>query len=934
MLALVRGLAAAIADAALVHVEITGWYASVVTSSSLFASLLAGIVAISARLAILVVLLAALATGVSVDYAIKHFALNTDTTKLVSPQLDWRKKEAEFEAIFPQPKNQLIIVIDGVTPELTQEAAVALDKALRERPDLFLSVRWPGGGPFFERNGLLFLPLEQTQAALDQMIAAQPFLGALAADPSLRGMMSSLSTALVGIERGQIQLERLARPIAQLNTTLNDFFAKRPAFLSWRKLMMEGEPDLRETRRIIEVLVKLDFGALRAGGKPSQAIRDAAKTLGYTPENGVTVRLTGPVAIFDEEFATLTENAFLIASMVIGAILLMLWFALRSPRLSVCVVTTILVGLAATTAIGLHLVHAFNIISVAFVALFVGLGIDFGIQFCVRYRAERLETENNLDALRRTGAGIGPSLTLAALAITAGFFGFLPTSYRGVAELGLIAGVGMALTFVLSITLLPALIILLKPPSQSAEVGYRALAPLDQFLWRFAWPVVILAAIAGVAAIATLPKLTFDFNLLNLRSRHVESISTLLDLARDPQASPNTLDVIVRSREEAAALSQQLLKLPEVAGVITIDDLLPKDQDEKLTLIADAGMLLDPTLNPASVQPAPLDAELVTSLSTMAASLRKAAGEMTTQVAVDARSLSDLLDKLASATPETRVQAGVLLTRGLDTVLGRVRNLLQAQPVTIEDLPADLRRDFLAPTGEVRVKVLPKGDPTDTQMISRFRAAVLTVAPTAIGVPVSLEESGNTIVGAFIEAGLWSFLAITLLLALALRRTRDVVLALAPLVLAGTLTLATCVLIGLKLNYANIIALPLLFGNRRRIRYLFRDGVAQRGDGAASIAAHPCGDLQRRIDRDRVWCALVLEPPGNGQHGRAADHFARLDSRSRPLRLAAAHASGGAQGRRFSPSNRIGRSLGFLRSSRDMRDDHGGPLALACEGEG
>jgi predicted RND superfamily exporter protein len=163
--------------------------------------------------------------------------------------------------------------------------------------------------------------------------------------------------------------------------------------------------------------------------------------------------LTGPVPIFDEEFATLTERAVPIAAATIGVIVLMLWLAFRSWQLVVGVLATVLTGLLITTALGLLMVEAFNIISVAFVALFVGLGVDFGIQFGVRYRAERHQGLTLERAIVSAAHGIGPSLTLAAFAITAGFLAFLPTSYRGVAELGLIAGSGMVLTFLLTLTL-------------------------------------------------------------------------------------------------------------------------------------------------------------------------------------------------------------------------------------------------------------------------------------------------------------------------------------------------------------------------------------------------------------------------------------------------------------------------------------------------
>lgn len=743
-------------------------------------------------------------------FAATHFKMNTDTTKLVSPELPWRKAEARFHEIFPQPANMILIVIDGATGELAQKAAADTSAALAKRPDLFLGLRQPGGGPFFERNGLLYPPLAQTQSAVEQIIAAQPFLGALAADPSLRGVMDALSTALKGVEEKQITLDRLARPLGELARALDKHAAGERLHFSWRRMMMEGEPDLRETRRVIEVLIKLDFGQLRAGGEPARVIRETARELGLTPANGVSVRLTGPAPIFDEEFSTLTERAVPIAAGTIGLIVLMLWFALRSWRLIAAVLATILTGLVVTTALGLAMVGAFNIISVAFVALFVGLGVDFGIQFCVRYRAERLGADLSA-ALAETGRGIGPSLTLAALAIAAGFFGFLPTSYRGVAELGLIAGAGMLITFALTLTLLPALIAWLKPAGEREEAGIAALAPANAYLLGHARTFVLAAVVAGAGAVALLPSLSFDFNLLNLRSREAESIATLLDLAHDPDRSPNAMDVLTSSREAAAALKAKLAGLSTVAKVVTVDDFIPADQAEKLALIADASLLLDLSLNPVAMKPAPNDEEVVASLRQTVAALDAAAATGTPASEIAAQ-LSRQLTLLSNGSAAERQRAGQMLTAGLSTLLGNLRSLLLAEEVSLASLPEEIARDFVAPSGQARVRVYPKGDPTDTAIMSAFRAEVAAVAPEAVGVPVSLEESGRTITWAFVEAGLYSLIAIAVLLGIVLRSARYVLVALLPLVLAGALTLATCVAIGMPLNYANIIALPLLFG--------------------------------------------------------------------------------------------------------------------------
>jgi hopanoid biosynthesis associated RND transporter like protein HpnN len=770
------------------------------------------IVGLCARYAGAVALVAVVTGIICGEYSSTHFSLNSNAEAIISPKTSWRKLQARYDRYFPQQNNLTVVVIDGATPERTEAAAEALTTALRKRTDLFYSVRRPDGGLFFAHEGLLFLPLDQVKSTTQQMIGAQPFLGGLAADPSLRGVMDSLSTALEGVSHGQASLAQLHAPIAQFSKTFEGVLAGRPSFLSWRSLVTGQRPSTLELRQFIQVQARLDFSSLTPGGRASDAIRAAAERLGLAPSEGVRVRLTGPVPMADDEFATVTERAGLMVTLMMSAVLAMLWLAVRSLRLIFAILLTVFVGLAMTTAIGLAMFGAFNVISVAFIALFVGLGVDFGIQFCVRYRAERHENDNLDLALRRAGDGVGNALTLAAAATAAGFFSFLPTSYSGVAQLGLVAGMGMIVTYALSIMLLPALVKLLMPGGEPDLIGYRSLAPLDDFLRRRRGAVIAGAGILVVIAIALLPSLKFDFNPLNLRSPKVESVGTALDLMRDPLTTPNTINVLAHSHAQNEKRAMILSALPAVSHVVTVDSFIPEDQSKKLALINDASTLLDLTLNPVLVKPAPSDAENAESLASTARALEAAALHAQRTEADPARHLASELRALAESPRSVRARADDALVPGLNTMLNQTRAALQPQPVAFGTLPADLVRDWVAPNGIWRAEVYPSGNANDNNVLREFVREVRIVAPEATGTPISIQESGATIVRAFIQAGVFSFLSITILLIVSLRRFKDVMIALGPLVLAGILTLGTCVAIGLQLNYANIIALPLLFG--------------------------------------------------------------------------------------------------------------------------
>ncbi len=771
------------------------------------------IVGLCARYAGAVALVAVVLGVICGEYSATNFALNSDAAALISPTTPWRKQTAIYDADFPQQNNLIVVVIDGATPERAEAAAASLTDALRKHIDLFHSVRRPDSGEFFAHEGLLFLPLDDVRSTTQQLIAAQPFLGGLAADPSLRGVMDSLSTALQGVAHGQGSLGQLQAPVSAFSKTLDGVLAGRPSFLAWRSLVTGQPPSRRELRKFIEVQPKLDYGSLTPGGRAGDAIRTIAGQLRLVPSEGVRVRLTGPVPMTDDEFNTLADRAQLMATLMMSAVLAMLWLAVRSFRLIFSILLTVFVGLGITAAIGLAVLGSFNVISVAFIALFVGLGVDFGIQFCVRYRAERHEFDDLDVALRRAGDGVGNALTLAAAATAAGFFSFLPTSYLGVAQLGFVAGIGMLVTYALSITLLPALVKILAPGGEPGLIGYRALAPLDRFLTNRRWAVTMAAGVLVLIAIALLPSLQFDFNPMNLRNPRVESVSTALDLLRDPQTSPNTINVLAGSHARIQRRAVVLSALPIVAQVVTVDSFVPDDQPQKLAVINDASALLDPTINPVLASPPPSDADNVASLAAASQALENAASHSGGGAAAGvARHLAGTLRRLAEGTQSLRARAHDALVPGLNAMLAQIRDALRPQPVALNTLPADLVRDWVAPNGTYRAEVFPAGNANNNRVLREFVREVRIVSPDATGAPISIQESGATIVRAFIQAGALSFLSITILLFVALRRAKDVIIALGPLVLAGIVTLGTCVAIGLQLNFANIIALPLLFG--------------------------------------------------------------------------------------------------------------------------
>ena len=748
---------------------------------------------------------------VSSWYAVTHFRMTTDINQLISPNISWRQREAEMEKAFPHFE-LIVAAINAPTQELVEAAANALAQRLSQQKDLFRTIDQPKGGKFFAQNGLLFQATADLKSQMDMLTQAQRLVQVLAGDPSLRGVIQTLQFGLLGVQGGQITLDAMTWPLTQAADTIEKVNAGQPTNFSWYALVQGHPPTSGDLLRFLEIRAVLDYSELEPGRRATDAVRQAAVDLDIAGKYQAQLRLTGPVPMADEEFSTIKENAELNATVTITIVLFILWLALRWVRIILAVFMCVAVGLAMTAAVGMLLVGTLNLISVYFAVLFVGLGVDFGIQFSVRYRAERHDVDEVHEALLQTGRHAGAPLTLAALATAAGFLSFLPTVYKGVSELGLIAGIGMLIAFATSVTLLPALLSVLKPPSEPEQLGYSALAPVDSFLERHRIAILIVTAVVVTAGLPLLYWLRFDFNPMNLRSPKTEAVSTYLALKNDPDSGFNDIQVLAPSLEAADQVAAKLRALPEVKRVLTLSSFIPADQQQKLPLIHNAAKVLLPLLNPTAPSQPPTDAQNVSMMGSTVDALRRLAGNSTGSGAVAARRLADAMAALSKADPAVRQRLQDIIVQPLRIALDDLRTLLTAREVTRANLPPDLVREWVTAEGKARVDVAPSGDAADNEVLQKFARAVQAVAPEATEGPISILEARREVVVAFIEAGACALLSIGVLLWLTLRRFGDVLLTLVPLLLAGVVTLEICVLIDLPLNFANIIALPLLLG--------------------------------------------------------------------------------------------------------------------------
>ncbi len=840
--------------------------------------LIVGLADFSQRHALAVALGGLLLAVLAAWFSVTHLSVSTDTDLMFAKSLPWRQQANELNKDFPQFNNLLVAVIDAKQPEEADATAAALAAAVAKDHTHFNTVRRPDASPYLKQEGLLFLDTKQLTDLMDHTIDAQPFLGQLVADPTARGLFSALSLLGIGAQKGDVDLGPYLASLGAFHQALADVLSGHPHPLSWQTLLGGSSlNDLAGQYKFVLVQPQLDYGALQPGGEATDAMRQIIANLDYVKSGDARVRITGQIALSDEEFATVVQGMVwgLIGSVTL--ITLWLFLAVQTWRLIVPILATLGMGLVLTLLFASAAVGTLNLVSVGFGILFVGIAVDFAIQFSVRYRERRFEYPEPAEAMRQNAHRTGIQILVAAAATSAGFLGFVPTAFSGVAELGLIAGVGMLIAFLCTLGFLPAMITLCRPRGERAVVGFASLAPLDPLVVRHRRPVLLTFGALALIAIALSPRLQFDSDPLHTKNPNTEAMRTLYDLMNNPLTNPYTISILEPNATDAQALKARLVKLPTVSKVIDIDSFVPDDQQAKLAIVADANSILAPTLLPHD-PPAPITPDQIrlaakTALAQIDPALPKLpANHPLAAIAGD-------LHQLEGADDAVLTTANAMLTQFLPEQLDNLRTALNAEPATLASIPPGISRDWLLPDGRARIQVVPTLQVRSSAGLREFVDQVTAIAPKAGGSAVTIEATSQTIINAFRDAALIAIVAITCILLLALRRVLDVTLVLAPLILSALLTLLVTVLLPLPLNFANIIALPLLLGvgvsfniyfvmNWRAGRHTILGSATARAIvfsalttgtafGSLALSAHPGTASMGRVLLISLGCTLV-----------------------------------------------------------------------------
>ncbi|MGB5688950.1 MAG: MMPL family transporter [Woeseiaceae bacterium] len=763
--------------------------------------------------ALVVVVASAAVTGLLALYVAGNLSVNTDTADMISPELPWRHDYIRYRDDFPLRSNTIIVVVTAPTGAIAEQAVAHLDELSDGLEQHVLDSNSPTSDPPLAGRELLYLDMPQLIELADSLATMQPFLGRLREDYDLPALIE-----LIAMAAERDSLSTAATFIDEIDRIVETSIDGGDLVLDWGALNAVG--GLKDsTRRLIVVKPVLEKGNPRPAQASIAALREAGRQTEQVFRDQLSVRLTGVVAVADDEFLSVTGNAGRIGTLALLGVIIVLVAAFRSARLIIASIITLLAGLIGTAAFAAFSVGSLNVISVAFAVLYIGLGIDFVIHYLLRVRELAAQDTPLANALEDAGAEVGGSLIICATTTAAGFYSFIPTAFSGVSQLGLISGTGMFISLAVTLTVLPALMRLLFGERLPVGTSAARWAPglwLSGLIGRHRTAVLIPIFLAAAAGVLFLPQIHFESDPMLLLDPGTESVKTFRELSRHPETAPRSISVVVESTADAQALQTELKALPTVERSLSLQSFTVVDYAEKLEALDELLLLLGHsfsqfgTLEPASIE------RTRAAIVRLEKSVEAAGANPDTALARLSRTLNRLDKDLAASDTQTQQEnlnkLQFLLLADLPRAMELLSSRLQPTAMRTSDFPRSFIRKWQSSSGSEIVDIIPSLDITKPENAARFVTDIRSLAPHATGLPVVYQESGNTVLESFKQAFLYALVAVSLLLLLFLRSATDSLLVLVPMGLAVTITAAFMAMIDLPLNFANVIALPLLLG--------------------------------------------------------------------------------------------------------------------------
>ncbi|MBF8288161.1 MAG: putative Protein export rane protein, SecD/SecF family, partial [Candidatus Rokubacteria bacterium] len=796
---------------------------------------------LSCRRPLVTTLLSLVLAVAGVTYTLHALSFKTSARDLLPKNAGYVVRYDQYAREFGELQD-IVIVIEARSFEAAKDYAARLVQELRASPLKFPRVAYRVDPKRFEGRHLLYLSEKQLKEIRDRIFDHQEFMESFAGDPSLARLIEGANAAMasafvsnlfdLGIGQGSGEDARFLRLV--LDQIAGRLEHPIPYRSPWGTLfsLTERAPDagyfLSDDKSLLFVLVETpesEKGSFMGDRRAIEIIRGVIADLKPAFPT-VQAGVTGGPTLSNDEMTAAFHDSSVATVLAFGLTLLVMLLAFWRVGKPLLMLAVLAVTLAWSMGIITLTVGHLTIFSVMFISIVIGIGIDYGIYFLFRYEEEIFLGRNLKEAIELTAARAGPGMLIGALTAGGTFYVLMLTDFRGIQELGFIAGTAILMAWLGMMTLFPALLVVVdrrhadRPRNQAprAHALERINVPVLDRLTRHPKAVLTIAGVATAASLWALPYVGFDYNLLNLQPKGTESVIwEKRILANTGRSGFNGL-ASATSLEELRRKQEAFENLPSVSEVDSVLRVIPDNQKEKIAIVRTFAPIVAPVRVGRS-SPVDLD-RLTRALGELKRRLDIFAAEAGDKLPDDLKQLRTrtiaLITALQSTSREvsepalTHLQSqlyGDFITNFFD-----LQRNLNPRRIGLADVPDELRRKFIGKRGDFLLQIHPKVDIWEREGARQFVRELRSVDPDVTGAPIITYEAIGYMERAYFQGTAYAFILVGLLSALMIRRGKETLLALLPLVLALLWTIGLMRVFHLQFTMANVWGLPLIVG--------------------------------------------------------------------------------------------------------------------------
>ncbi len=719
----------------------------------------------------------------SIFYSFEFLKIDTSTENLISNKLNFKKNQQNLKKTFEVLNNNILVRVKFKDGNNELGLVESIQSNL-ESSDFTSFVYSPSTDEVFKENFFLFLNDSEKESIVKKLYNFQPFLTEINNHENrLNGFNNLLE---LSIKDGLKNIDEFEKVFDTFSESL-----KKNKSVNWKNFLSSSEGDFF-------ILFGIKASYLEKNSFIN--IYKFLENLKLNESDKIKIDFTGGLLIDYEEVESVASGAILSGLLSFFLVGILLWIAFRNFLVIFSILITILAGLSITIFFTTIFIGSLNLISVAFAVLFIGLSVDYGIQVCSRLsETESKILANNQDSRSRLFS-ISKILVVASIPSVIGFISFIPTNYIGLSELGIISAIGLIVGLVLNISLLPALI---KIFSKKLEINFHKSKKIKftKIIFKFQNYILSVFVLISLFTLLNLKKIEFDSDALNLKDQNLQSVKLAKDLLEKNPTSDYIASVIFDQNELKNFDKNHLIfEDSNVKTFFSYQKIFQKYESDEFEYLK---FLLRNTSKTTNANQTNQVKRLIKLLNIISENKLD-------KISIKAEELKSIILDMKNLEQQSEV-INNLLFEDFDKLISFIINIDKIPDNLSERIPKNFRDRYISADNLERVEFFPAKDLSIPKNLKDFALSIEKQFPNATGMPIVQFNAGNIVIESFTKALTISITFLSFFLIIIFRNLKFVLLSISSLFIASILTIFFMIILGINFNFANMIAIPLIF---------------------------------------------------------------------------------------------------------------------------